>query len=1124
MLRKILFFLYFSILFFNGWGQAITKAEYFFNHDPGFGNGKSISFTGADSISILSDIQIPDSLQPGINILYVRVGSETAWGFPQAYLLNIGDATNPIVKAEYSWNTDPGFGNGTSIAVTGADSISILSDIQVPDSLKPGINVLYVRVGSKNAWGFPQAFLVNIGGATTPIIQAEYFWDTDPGFGKGIPVNVGNPADSMVVLQEIAIPNLSAGEHVLWVRVKNASGTWGIIQQQKINICSIYGPSPKFEHYIDGGNVTFTNLSENAVSYHWNFGNGNSATTVNPLHSYSSPGNYKVILSATNTCGTQKHAADITIAGLQGISPSIAPTTGIYSGKVSGFGFPANAQVSIQLNGGQIYKADTTVWESSKSLDVFFTNNNIAPGKYDVQVTYSGSTYTLEKALTIYAPDPANIWANIAGPEEMLINQWTKFRVIVGNNSNQTAFGVPVLIDVPTTVSAVITSELDKAYLDPSLINEHPNGFFIAKDSLTGEGQNMAYLLIPYIEPGKTAVVNFEVKNPTSDAFKIQLATGKPYYNGANGSFIYQNSIIGNENDPMLNGLCEPPTCIQCLLDLTKLAPNPLACGIGIVDAGCNLYDDIKKRKGKKEKLIDLVLNVASVASNCLPVPDPSKIKTVLGTLKQGISEGNRGFKFANDAGGSCGSCLDPKNPKPLRMRFSWDPNDKTGPTGYGANQYTTLGTGYPYLVQFENLPAATAPASTVVIEDVLDTMKLNPSTFRFTGFGFGDTTVSMDIADTLFYRDIDLRPAKNTIVRVKGHLQNGKKLVFNFSSFDPVTMAATTVIDNGFLPPNTNGTEGLGFVSFLIDPKPDLPTGTLIPNAASIIFDANAPIETGDWVNGIDKEKPQSKVRPDFEKLNDSAYVIKWGGSDGYSGIRHYRIFMSEDGGGWNEVFFTSALLDTIVLKATGSFSFYSISTDKVGNVEEPPGIPDLTLAVVLPVQLLEFTARPEKNTVLLNWITSTERNNKVFDIERSLDGMAYQIVGSVNGIGNSNTVQRYHFTDYPGAAGHYFYRLKQIDTDGRFKYSPVRKVLFNTERMFTVSPNPFSSHIEVVYNQPVKQVVVLDVQGKTLWQSSGPFTGKISITTRNWAAGTYFLQLQLQDGSVYTEKILKF
>ena len=225
MLRKLLFFLYLSILFISVQGQAITKAEYYFNQDPGFGNGKSISFTGADSISILADIQIPDSLKPGINIMYVRVGSEAAWGFPQAYLLNIGDATNPIVKAEYAWNTDPGFGNGTSIAVTGEDSISILSDIQVPDSLKPGINVLYVRVGSENAWGFPQAFMVNIGGATTPIIQAEYFWDTDPGFGMGIPVNVGNPSDSMVVLQEIAVPNFSAGEHSLWVRVKNASGT-----------------------------------------------------------------------------------------------------------------------------------------------------------------------------------------------------------------------------------------------------------------------------------------------------------------------------------------------------------------------------------------------------------------------------------------------------------------------------------------------------------------------------------------------------------------------------------------------------------------------------------------------------------------------------------------------------------------------------------------------------------------------------------------------------------------------------------------------------------------------------------------------------------------------------------
>ncbi len=1054
--------------------------------------------------------------------MYVRVGSQTAWGIPQAYLLNISDATKSIVKAEYYFNTDPGYGSASPISFSGGDSISFVSNILVPDSLNPGLHVLYVRVGTQNAWGFPHVYLVNISGAATPIVQAEYFWDTDPGFGNATPLNINTPADSLSILQEIIIPNFSAGEHVLWVRVKNTGGNWGIIQQQKITICDTYGPLPKFEHYQDGGDVTFTNLSENAVSFQWNFGNGNSTATVNPHHSYAATGTYKVVLTATNTCGIQKDSAEITIAGLQGISPAYGPSTGVYAGKISGFGFPMDAKVSIQLNGGVVFTADTTIWESSESLQIFFNNKNIAPGNYDVLVTFSGITYSLEKALTIVVPNTFNIWANIAGPAEMLVNQWTKFSVMVGNSSNQTAFGVPVLIGVPTTVNATITSDLDTAYLHPVLKNEHPNGFFIAKDTITGEGQNMAYLLIPYIEPGKTAVVNFEIRNPSPDDFIIQLATNQPYYNGANGNFLYQNSLQGNDVDPILNSLCDPPPCIQCLLDLASFHPVA-GCAIGIAEAGCNLYEDIKQRKSKKEKLKDLVLNVASAAGGCAPTPDPSKILSLLGAIKHGISEGKKAFNSFSSAAGSCGSCFDPKDPKPIGMRFAWDPNDKTGPSGYGTHQFTTLGTGYPYLIQFENLPAATAPATTVIIEDVLDTMNLNTSTFRFTGFGFGDTAVSMDIADTLFYRDIDLRPAKNIIVRVKGHLQKQKKLVFNFTSFSPLTMAQTTVIDDGFLPPNTNGTEGLGYVSFLIDPKPDLPSGTLIPNAASIIFDANAPIETGEWINGIDKEKPQSKVRPDFEKLNDSTYVIKWSGSDAYSSIRHYKIFMSENGGPWKEEFFTDALLDTIVLKATGTFSFYSIATDMVGNVEEPPGIPDLTLSIVLPVQLLEFSAKPEKNRVLLNWSTSTERNNKVFEIERSLDGISYQKVGSVNGIGNSNTIQRYHFTDYPGAANQYFYRLKQIDTDGRFKYSPVRKVQYNAVPLLTILPNPFSNLIEVNSSQPVKKAVVMDAEGRVLWQSFGLQSGKINIATANWPRGAYFISIQYENGNTITEKVIK-
>lgn len=96
----------------------------------------------------------------------------------------------------------------------------------------------------------------------------------------------------------------------------------------------------------------------------------------------------------------------------------------------------------------------------------------------------------------------------------------------------------------------------------------------------------------------------------------------------------------------------------------------------------------------------------------------------------------------------------------------------------------------------------------------------------------------------------------------------------------------------------------------------------------------------------------------------------------------------------------------------------------------------------VFFPVVLVRFTARKTENTVLLEWQTATEQNNRGFAIERSGDGVQFQEIGFVPGAGNSQTAREYRFEDTLKADGVCFYRLRQLDFDGSEHLSQVVSV----------------------------------------------------------------------------------
>lgn len=165
------------------------------------------------------------------------------------------------------------------------------------------------------------------------------------------------------------------------------------------------------------------------------------------------------------------------------------------------------------------------------------------------------------------------------------------------------------------------------------------------------------------------------------------------------------------------------------------------------------------------------------------------------------------------------------------------------------------------------------------------------------------------------------------------------------------------------------------------------------------------------------------------------------------------------------------------------------------------------------LPVSLEIFTAAPINHSALLNWQTASETNNSHFDIERSADGNLFTKIGRVEGHGTTGITQQYRFTDAAPFTGNNYYRLAQIDFDGRKNYSGVRLLIFNGQAgILKVSPNPVKSTLHVQLPQRASGQVALQMYNlsglKVLVQSVPAGTLQMDADISNLAPGVYILR----------------
>ncbi|MGE0760152.1 MAG: dockerin type I domain-containing protein, partial [Pirellulaceae bacterium] len=294
---------------------------------------------------------------------------------------------------------------------------------------------------------------------------------------------------------------------------------------------------------------------------------------------------------------------------------------------------------------------------------------------------------------------------------------------------------------------------------------------------------------------------------------------------------------------------------------------------------------------------------------------------------------------------GEASSCTD--TGQTVRTVRSRDPNDITGPAGFGDQGWILPETLLPYKVRFENDPQqATAPALDVVVTNQLDS-DMDWSTFELGSIGFGSLVVDVPPGLSSYSTSVESANLDGTPLQVdiSAMLNADTGLVtVSFRSIDPATGLPPLDPLAGFLPPNDTTHRGEGFFTYFVFPKSGLPTGTRLENAASIVFDTNEPIVTNTALNTIDRGPPSSQVNA-LPATSVTPFVVTWTGTDdaGGSGIASYDIYVADNGGSFALFLDDTTNTSTSFAGIAGhTYQFYSIATDNLGFVEVPPAQPD--------------------------------------------------------------------------------------------------------------------------------------------------------------------------------------
>ncbi len=189
-----------------------------------------------------------------------------------------------------------------------------------------------------------------------------------------------------------------------------------------------------------------------------------------------------------------------------------------------------------------------------------------------------------------------------------------------------------------------------------------------------------------------------------------------------------------------------------------------------------------------------------------------------------------------------------------------------------------------------------------------------------------------------------------------------------------------------------------------------------------------------------------------------------------------------------------------------TGSNALpYVVRTGQTGSSEI--GIGSDQSQNSLPVSWLDFDVIKVRDAHVLSWSTAQEINTSYFEAQRSINGKDWDVLSKTKAAGNSAKKLNYTYSDFSfdPAFAHLYYRIREVDMDGKFEYSAIAD-LTNDEagqELFSVFPNPANARIEVMMAKPA-QITVIAADGKLMFRGF-----ETSIDVQQWPRGLYLIRV---------------
>lgn len=950
-------FLLASFIASNVFSQ-VTKAEYFIDIDPGYGSATSLAVASGNDITKSFTLPL-STVSTGFHTAGVRTrDAQGHWS--QTYLHNfyvVAAAATTVSATEYFVDVDPGYGKATAVPVpVGADS-SFLYVVPL-STYTNGFHKIGVR--SKDAsgrWSQTYQHVFYVDGSKVPanIVKLEYYFTGDGSNQQVYTYPIATPAPSVDLNFTANLSDLVGDrEYDMHIWAVNSEGTRSEVLIKKMKACSGEVAKARFEPVQAGNQVSFINNSSGADKYQWNFGDSKIDSVADPLHNYTNVGIYTVQLIASNVCNSDTIKKVVSVVGLKDIFTNHGGQGGSVTVNVTGAGFVPGTKLYLHKNGQPDIYGDTLFILDLGTMKTTLNLMSKAPGLYDVIAIFPNNKKdTLHSAFTIESTMDTDLSVAISGPGVLRIGFNQVYTISMTNKSNTDAEFVPLGI-------GGLPLGTDIEILDPLVNVDSLQPFKDLKYKLdtvrrtmddTVRKMSFRIVYINRIAAGNTQTLHviFHVPETTQlHSFprivallgeSINIHTGitqrrtdedsKTAGDCLSQLFIYAGNTALKEAKEF-NDYAKCATgaisTFNTFLDFWVHAMNSQSA-LGLSAHATLDFTDFHKQ------LAETVISCLAAGETTVAAPEvltAKLVKIAAGVAWDALVNYEDVFK--------CGEAFYnvAKNTIVPIIGNAWDPNQKYGPGDSSSNHYTTA-KPLNYTINFENDPAANLNAQTVTVIDTLETNHYDKSSFGFTSVTVGDSIYSLPNPTKSFVHDFDLTPLHGVKARVTANFDTATGIAqWKFLTIDPVTNQATTDALKGFLPPDVASPKGQGYVSFVVNPNPNIKNGNSIKNKAYIKFDYNPVIVTNSWPNVFDLINPVSKVQPVPSEVYDTTFTVQWSGTDNASGIRSYDIYYKVGKGEYQ-------LWQSDVSLAEGSFtgqkdstySFFSIAKDNAGNTE---------------------------------------------------------------------------------------------------------------------------------------------------------------------------------------------